>query len=217
MEIEFNGVSNSKLKEICNTYGIEADVFPLASRDAICPREVGREFGDGETYYLAEESCWHGYYFCGGFNCGRSSKLPSGSGTTIRTKPRIKSSEGKTGNVCESARCLEGANCDSSSDSSGAILIFFIIVGVFLLLLFLAPILGPMVALGIELGMAILLGVFDLITFGVFRKKFKRVIAYFPSPPSDTQLNHIIGDVASFGGLPRRFGPQYGTNGFWLL
>ncbi|MFX0208240.1 MAG: hypothetical protein ACFFDT_19805, partial [Candidatus Hodarchaeota archaeon] len=65
--------------------------------------------------------------------------------------------------------------------------------------------------------LALLLGIFDLVTFGIFRRKFKRLIVYFPTAPSNSQLDRIFGDAASFGGLPRRFHPKYGTNGFWLL
>ena len=210
MEIEFNGISSNTLHEICNNHGVNVEVFPLASRDTICSREKGRTFGGGETYYLAEESCWHGYYFCGGYQCGRASSHPAGRrGPSVQTKPRRKTSR--------SADCSGSGDCGTSSDSAGALIIFFLIIAIFLLLIFLAPIIGPLVALGIELGLALLLGVFDLLTFGVFRKKFKRVIVYFPTPPSNAQLDRIIGDASSLGGLPRRFQSRYGTNGFWLL
>ncbi len=216
MEIEFNGITANKLQEICDTRGITSEILPLASRDTICPRENVRTFGDGSSYYLVEESCWHGYYFCGAFNCGRSSRHTSRSSAMIQSTSS-KKARGKSGNICESTRCFEGASCDSSSDSSGAFIIFFLIIAIFMLLIFLAPVLGPLVAIGIELGLAFMLVIFDLLTFGIFRKKFKRVLVYFPTSPSDEQLKHVIGDVATFGGLPRRFHPEYGTNGFWLL
>ncbi|MFX0015356.1 MAG: hypothetical protein ACFFBQ_06930 [Promethearchaeota archaeon] len=216
MEIEFNGISSDSIKEICNSHGITAEIFPLASRDTICSREKGHTFGNGEIYYLTEESCWHGYYWCGGYQCGRSSRYPTtGRGrTSLRTRSRKETSRRSD---CTYLDCSGSSDCDTSSDSSGAIIIFFLIIAIFFLLIFLAPVLGPMVALGIELGLALLLGVFDLITFGIFRKKFKRLIVYFSTSPSETQLNRIIGDAASFGGLPRRFKPKYGTNGFWVL
>ena len=75
----------------------------------------------------------------------------------------------------------------------------------------------PLVALGIELVLALLIGVFDIISFGIFRKKFRRILVHFPKPPSTDVMYSIIADSASFGGLPRRFRPQYGSNGFWLL
>ena len=62
MEIEFNGITANKLQEICGTRGITSEILPLASRDTICPRKDVRTFGDGSSYYLVEESCWHGYY-----------------------------------------------------------------------------------------------------------------------------------------------------------
>jgi hypothetical protein len=216
MDIEFNGIASNTIQEICNNHRVTAEVYSLSNRDTICPREEGREFGDGETYYLAEESCWHGYYWCGGFRCGRTPSYPSDRDrTTIRTRSgRRESSRGAN---CTSADCSGTGDCDTSSDSSGAFIIFFIIIAVVLLLILLAPIIGPVVVLGIELGLALLLGVFDLITFGIFRKKFKRLIVHFPTSPSISQLNQIIGDAASLGGLPRRFNPRYGTNGFWIL
>ncbi|MFX0174359.1 MAG: hypothetical protein ACFE9L_20980 [Candidatus Hodarchaeota archaeon] len=218
MEIEFNGISVSTLQEICDSQGISAEIFPLASRDAICPREEGRTFGDGETYYLVEESCWHGYFFCGNVNCGRTSTATRlGTGRArIRTRSSRKPSERTSGCDCSSTDC-SGADCDSSSDSSGALIIFFLIIAVFLLLIFLSPIIGPMVALGIELGLTLLLGLFDLLTFGIFRKKFKRVLIYFRTPLSDSQLRQFVANVASMGGLPRHFLPRYDTNGFWIL
>ncbi len=217
MEIEFNGITANKLQEICDDRGITSEILPLASRDTICPREDVRTFGDGTSYYLVEESCWHGYYFCGAFNCGRSSRVASRRTAMIQPKSSKKPGSGRTSNICESARCFEGGSCDTGSDSSGAFIIFFLIIAIFMLLIFLAPVLGPLVALGIELGLAFMLVIFDLLTFGIFRKKFKRVLIYFPTSPSDEQLKHVIGDAATFGGLPRRFHPEYGTNGFWLL
>ncbi|MFX1283850.1 MAG: hypothetical protein ACFFB5_09345 [Promethearchaeota archaeon] len=215
MEIEFNGIDENTLREICTNQGVKAEIFPLASRDTICSREKGRIFGEGETYYLIEESCWHGYYWCGGYQCGRSSKYPSDrKRTSMQGRSRKETS--KTGD-CRYVDCSGSGDCDASSDSLGAIVIFFLIIAVVLLLIYLAPIIGPMIALGIELGLALLLGVFDLITFGIFRRKFKRLIVYFPSIPSNMQIDQIIGDVASFGGLPRRYRPKYGTNGFWVL
>ena len=50
MEIEFNGITATKLQEICDTRGITSEILPLASRDSICPREQVREFGDGEMH-----------------------------------------------------------------------------------------------------------------------------------------------------------------------
>ncbi|MFX0211890.1 MAG: hypothetical protein ACFFDT_38295, partial [Candidatus Hodarchaeota archaeon] len=147
MEIEFNGITSNTLQEICNNHGVKAEVFSLASRDTICSREKGQSFGNGETYYLIKESCWHGYYWCGGYQCGRSSSYPSGrKRTSIRTRSRKETS--KTSD-CTYLDCSGSGDCDTSSDSSGAIIIFFLIIAVFLLLIFLAPIIGPMVALGI--------------------------------------------------------------------
>jgi hypothetical protein len=216
MEIEFNGITASTLHEICTTQGISAEILPLASRDAICPREEGRTFGDGETYYLVEESCWHGYFFCGNVNCGRASAgtQPRPGRARIQAKPSRKAFDKTSG--CDCSGC-SGADCDASSDSSGAFLIFFLIIAIFLLLIFLAPVLGPMVALGIELGLALFLGVFDLLTFGIFRKRFKRVLVYFRTPLSDSQLRQLVRSAASLGGLPRRSLPRFGTNGFWIL
>ncbi|MFX0183538.1 MAG: hypothetical protein ACFE95_10695 [Candidatus Hodarchaeota archaeon] len=216
MEIEFNGIPASELKKISNIQGISAEILPLASRDAICPREEGRTFGDGETYYLVEESCWHGYFFCGNVNCGRTSAATKQGRARIQARPSKKASGKTSGCDCSGADC-SGADCDTSSDSSGAFIIFFIIIAIFLLLIFLAPVLGPMVALGIELGLALFLGVFDLLTFGIFRKRFKRVLVYIRTPLSDSQLRQLVGSVASMGGLPRRPLPKYGTNGFWIL
>ena len=75
----------------------------------------------------------------------------------------------------------------------------------------------PLVALGIELFLAILFGLFDILSFGIFRKKFKRTLVHFSKPPSEDRMHSIIADSASFGGLPRRYRSQYGSNGFWLL
>ena len=85
------------------------------------------------------------------------------------------------------------------------------------MLIALAPYLFTGIVVVVELGLAIILGLFDIITFGIFRKKFKRVLVYFTSSPSDDKLNQLISDVASQGGLPRRFDYAYFTNGWWIL
>ncbi|MHA2247633.1 MAG: hypothetical protein ACXADY_21975, partial [Candidatus Hodarchaeales archaeon] len=217
MEIEFNGITADNLQRICDGYGINSEVFPLARRDTICSRKEGRAFGDGESYYIVEESCWHGYFFCGGYNCGRSShRIPRGT-STIRTTPSTRSTKGRSESGCSYVDCGSDTDCGGSSDSLGALVIFFLIIAAIILLIAAAPYLVTAAVFAIELGFTILLGLFDLLTFGIFRKKFKRVLIYFPKPLSDTQLKQVIGDTASLGGLPRRFRPQYGTNGFWVL
>jgi hypothetical protein len=65
--------------------------------------------------------------------------------------------------------------------------------------------------------LAILFGLFDVISFGVFRKKFRRVLVHFPTPLSQDEMHTIITNAAIFGGLSRGYQPQYGSNGFWLL
>jgi len=219
MEIEFNAVSEDDLRQICNNHGFtSAEILPLSRRDAICPREEGRQFSDGQTYYLAEESCWHGYYYCGDYRCCyRTSSYRASGAPRIKTSPSVRGrTSRRSGDSCSNLDC-SGANCDAGSDSAGALMIFIIVIALFLLLIFLAPYIGPMIALGIELGLAFLLALFDILTFGLFRKKFKRVLVYFPTPPSDNQLRSFIIDVASMGGLPRRYLSSYYTNGFLLL
>ena len=72
-----------------------------------------------------------------------------------------------------------------------------------------------------NLTLAIIIGLFDVLTFGVFRRRFKRVLVHFPKTPSETELKQIIADSAAIGGLPRRYIPflkqSYYSNGFWLL
>ena len=221
MEIEFNGINADILKEICSQNNIKADILQLSARDAICAREEAKEFADGTSLYLIDESCCRGYYFCGSYNCGRTSK---GSRTVIgRGQPRGRIGSERKGrsssNGCNASgsNCNTSSDCDSSNDSSGAIIIFFLILIAFFLLIYLSPYIFPMVALGIEFVLAIFLGFFDVLSFGVFRKKFKRVLVHFPSSPSNEEIKSIIIDAASFGGLTRGYQPQYGSNGFWLL
>jgi hypothetical protein len=219
MEVEFNGISADTLREICNQHKIDVEVIPLAARDAVCARPEVQEFGEGAGMYMADESCCRGYYYCGYYNCGRSTRAPSsykggrGRGGKVRTTSGSRS----TGD-CSGTNCNTGTtDCDSSSDSAGALVIFLLIVVLFLAIIYLAPYIMPLVALGIELFLAILFGLFEILSFGIFRKKFRRILVHFPKPPSDDLMRSIIVDSASFGGLPRRFRPQYESNGFWLL
>jgi hypothetical protein len=119
---------------------------------------------------------------------------------------------------CGGTDC-SGADCSGSNDSAGALIIFFLIVAIFIALIYLSPVLGPVVALGIELGLAVLLGIFDLLTFGLFRKRFRRALVYF-SPdksPSPSQINDLIAEIANQGGLSHRFRPGYGSSGFGMM
>ena len=219
MELEFNAISEADLRQVCMNHGhTSVEILLLSNRDAICPREEGRQFGDGETYYLAEESCWRGYYYCGDYRCCyRTSRARITSGTRISTTSSARGRTSRRSRTdCSSLDC-SGTNCDTGSDSSGALVIFIIVLALFLLLIFLAPYIGPMIVLGIELGMAFLLLLFNILTFGLFRKKFKRILVYFPTAPSTEQLEKIIIDVASKGGLPRRYHSDYYTNGFLIL
>lgn len=226
MEIEFNGISEKILEEICNSQGIKAEFLPLAKRDAICPREEGRTFGDGEAYVVAEESCWHGYYYCGHINCGRTHSRTSTYRGRTSTRRGTKKASGSSRSSCYSSSdgdCCSGSSSsstdcgESSSDAFAALIIIIAIIGLILVLIAVAPYLFTAIAVVFEFGLAVLIGLFDILTFGVFRKKFKRVLVYFHSPPSETQLNKLIGDAAALGGLPRRYSYDYYTNGWWIM
>lgn len=226
MEIEFNGISEKTLEEICNSQGIKAEFLPLAKRDAICPREEGRTFGDGEAYVIAEESCWHGYYYCGHINCGRTHSGTSTHRVRSRTGRGAKKTGGSSRSSCYSSSdgdCCSGSSSsstdcgDSGNDAFAAILIFLAIIAVIIIFIALAPYLFSAAVFILEFGLVVTIGLFDILTFGIFRKKFKRVLVYFHSPPSDAQLNKLIGDAAALGGLPRRYSYDYYTNGWWIL
>ncbi|MHA2167955.1 MAG: hypothetical protein ACXAAT_19075 [Candidatus Hodarchaeales archaeon] len=219
MEVEFNGISADALREICSSHNVKADILPLAARDTVCAREEVREFGGGSGTYMAEESCCRGYYYCGHYNCGRTSKAPSTyTGGRGRSGTVRRSSKGSSSNNCSGSgsNCGSTGNCDSSSDSSGAIVVFFLIVILFFAIIYFGPLLIPIVAAGIELVLAIFFGLFNVLSFGIFRNKFKRVLVHIPDASTET-THEIIVDAANFGGLPRRHNPKYNSNGFWLL
>ncbi|MFW9778530.1 MAG: hypothetical protein ACFFE8_06715 [Candidatus Heimdallarchaeota archaeon] len=226
MDLEFHGVSAETIENICQTQGLKGQVFPLTSRDVICPKEEGVMLDDGDMYYIMEETCWHGYYICGNIRCGHASgRLPSPSGTSTlgRLRPRGEVSRKRSARQCRNVDCggtdCSGTDCSGSNDSAGALVIFFLIVAIFLLLIYLSPILGPVVALGIELGLTVLLGIFDLLTFGIFRNRFKRALVYFPPEivPSSSQINNLVSEIAHQGGLTHRFRPGYGSSGFGMI
>lgn len=221
MELEFNGIDVKTIEEVLKNNNVDSEIFPLASRDTICPRENLKDFGDGSSYYLVEESCWHGYYFCGGFNCGRTSHRSSGSSTLRLKSPTTRGKVGRSksrSSNCSSntGNCNSDNDCDSS-DSLGAIVIILLLVAVLVFLIAASPIILPALAAGIELGLAFLLGAFNFLTFGLFRKKLQRTFVHLPKSPSSDQLDQIIRDIASFGGLPRGYHSRFGTNGFWLF
>ncbi|MHA1977568.1 MAG: hypothetical protein ACW98F_07550 [Candidatus Hodarchaeales archaeon] len=203
---------------------VKADVIALAARDTVCARQEVQDFGDGTGGAMVDETCCRGYYYCGDINCGRSTRSSSSSYSGGRGRGR--SSGTKTGRSssrgCRSSgsgNCNSGSDCDSNnSDSAGALIVFFAIVLIFLAIIYLAPYFIPLVAIGIELVLALFFGLFELISFGIFRKKFRRVLIHFPGGhPEDETMVNIITDAASLGGLTRHYKQQYGTNGFWFL
>lgn len=226
MEIEFHGVSADTIEKVCQSQGLQGQVFALTSRDVICPKDEGVMLDDGATYYIMEETCWHGFYICGNVRCGNASSRASstsGSSAVGRLRPRGEISKKRSARDCRHVDCsggdCSGTDCAGSNDSAGALIIFFVIVAIFIALIALAPILGPVVALGIELGLALFLGVFDLLTFGIFRKRFNRALVYFSpdKPPSDTQINGLVAEIANQGGIPHQFRHGYGSNGFGMI
>ena len=222
MEVEFNGISADTISEICAQHRVKADVVALAARDTVCARQEVQEFGDGSGAPMVDEVCCRGYYYCGDINCGRSTRSSSTSysGGLGRVRSSGKGTGRSSSRGCNSqgSGCTSNSDCDSNSDSAGALVLFIVIVAVFLLILYLAPYIIPAVALGIEFVLAIFFGLFEILSFGIFRKKFKRVLVHFPDghPPDETMKN-IITDAATFGGLTRHYIPGYGSNGSWLL
>ncbi|WP_455141335.1 hypothetical protein [Candidatus Hodarchaeum mangrovi] len=231
MEIEFNGISGVELRTICDNNGLSnAEILPLSRRDTICPKEEIQEFGDGESYYLIEESCWRGYYFCGDVQCGRTpTHRPAGTAAShpisqgrVGRKYRGRSSS-SPGCDCSGTDCSStSTDCEgSNSDSLGAIAIFLLIIAIIVIIIWLLPFLIPIFIGLANLGLAILFALFDLLSFGIFRKRYKRVLVHFPQEPSRDQLKKVIADSASMGGLPRRNVPylnkSFYSNGFWLL
>jgi hypothetical protein len=203
MDIEFQGVSAERIESICQSQGLKGQVFPLTSRDVICPKEEGVMLDDGAMYYIMEESCWHGYYICGNLRCGSASRgVPSAPSTSTlgRLRPRGEISKKRSASDCRTVDCggtdCSGADCSGSNDSAGALIIFFLIVAIFIALIYLSPVLGP-----------------------VFQKRFRRALVYF-SPdksPSPSQINDLIAEIANQGGLSHRFRPGYGSSGFGMM
>ena len=228
MELEFNGISAEVISEICAQHRVPADVMRLAARDTVCARQEVQDFGDGSGAAMVDETCCRGYYYCGDINCGRSTRLSSssysggrGRGRSSGTRVGRSSSGSSSSGGCRSydtGNCSSSSDCDSNSDSVGALVAFFAIIMVFLAIIYLAPYFIPLVALGFELVLALFFGLFELFSFGIFRKKFRRVLVHFPGGhPNDETMTNIIIDAASFGGLTRHYIPKYGSNGFWLL
>jgi len=231
MEIEFNGISGVELRTICDNNGLgTAEILPLSRRDTICPKEEIQEFGDGESYYLLEESCWRGYFYCGDVQCGRTpTHRPAG---TAASRPISQGRVGRKyrGRSSTSPSCdCSGTDCSSpstdceggNSDSLGAIAIFLLIIALIVIIIWLLPVLIPLFIGLANLGLTLLFALFDILSFGIFRKRYRRVLVHFPKEPSTDQLKRIIVDSASMGGLPRRVVPylnkSFYSNGFWLL
>ena len=231
MEIEFNGISGIELRTICDNNGLgNAEILPLSRRDTICPKEEVQEFGDGESYYILEESCWRGYFYCGDVQCGRTS-----THRPVRTATSPPISQGRVGSKyrggsSRSPSCdCSGTDCSStstdceggSSDSLGAIAIFLLIIIIIALIIWLLPVLIPLFIGLANLGLALLFALFDILSFGIFRKKYRRVLVHLPQEPTSEQLKRVIADSAGMGGLPRRIVPylnkSFYSNGFWLL
>jgi hypothetical protein len=201
----------------------------LAARDTVCVRQEVQEFGDGVGAAMVDETCCRGYFYCSNINCGRTTRSSPTSYTRSRSRGRTSGSRtGRTSSSgcrssgsnsdCNTGNCNTNSDCDSNSDGIGALIAFFAIVAIFLLIIYLAPYFIPLVALGIEFVLAIFFGLFELLSFGIFRKKFRRVLVHFPGGhPDDVAMANIIADAASFGGLTRHYVPRLGSNGFWFL
>ncbi|MHA1974268.1 MAG: hypothetical protein ACTSW1_14810 [Candidatus Hodarchaeales archaeon] len=222
MEIEFNGISEGELRSICSNLGLKADILALKKRYLVCENDEVRDFGEGEISYYVYDDCCHGYFYCGGHECRGSPEYRSRTGgrsTRRRTGPRGRTSRSKT-STCD-CNDYSGNDCGGTNDTLAAIIIFIAIVALVLFIMWLIPVLIPIFISLVNLGLAAMLGLFNIITFGALRKKFKRVLVYLPKDPDRETLERLISEVATFGGLPRRFSPpfKYGyyTNGFFLL
>ncbi|MHA1983734.1 MAG: hypothetical protein ACW967_05235 [Candidatus Hodarchaeales archaeon] len=192
MELDFDGISATKLKEITDNMNLKADIYPSKRHGPVCTRERG--YYDSPASQ-SDDSCFCAYYYCYGYNCG-SYRRRSRSGCSSR------------GNN----------DCSGSDGGSGeAIVILLVIIVLVALIIIFLPEIVAVTVIGIELGLAVIVAIFDLITFGVFRNRFYRTSIHFHSEMNTGQEKDFIRNVVQNGGLPKNYLPEYQTIGFTIF
>lgn len=100
-----------------------------------------------------------------------------------------------------------GSNCEADDEAGALILAIIIIMLLMVILIAVAPFIFAAAALLIDILIAGAIGLFDLVTFGLFRKYLRRT--YFRlHAPNQPALQNAYMELVAKGGLPK-------APGFW--
>ncbi|OLS24535.1 MAG: hypothetical protein HeimC3_19650 [Candidatus Heimdallarchaeota archaeon LC_3] len=197
--MEFEGISATKLKEISDGMNLQIDTYPSKRHGPMCTREKGYYSSSSSGYGTTDDTCFCGYYYCYGYNCGSSS---SGGCGGSRSKRRGGSS----------------SNCNDSGGGGGeAILLLIVIIIVIALIIILFPYIASATLIAIDIGIAVAIALFDIVTFGVFRTRFYRTTVNFQTIMKSDQEKEFVRHAVANGGLPRDYLPEYNTRGFSIF
>ena len=203
--MEFDGISATKLKEISDRMNLEVDAYPSKRHGPMCTTEKGYYSSSSSGYGTTDDACFCGYYYCYGYNCG-SSRSGGGGGSRSKRRGGSNSNCGSTG------------DCGDSGGGGGeALLILIVIVMVIALIIIFFPQIVAITFIGIDIVIAVLVAIFDLITFGVFRTRFYRTTVNFNTVMKPDQEKEFVKLAVASGGLPRDYLPEYNTSGFFIF
>jgi hypothetical protein len=210
--INFAGISHNEMANIINSRGNNAKiVFPVKA--PIC-----KDTGTEPVYY---EDSYDDCCYC--YDCGPSYNYSCyyclRRDRYARSKSGRSSSSSSSSSSCDchpSGDCGDG-DCDSGGGDALAVLVIFIVV--IMLLFFILTYLPEIVILtigGMELLLAGLLTVFNLVTFGIFRSRFKGTHVDFTDINED-EIRATIREAVIAGGIPLNYRSHWSTMGFTLF
>lgn len=192
--VEFSGIGREKLRKIIYNRNSSAKIV-YRKDNAVCGGQSKEttyvdSYDDAFCYYL---DCGPCYYV----NCGPSCTYGS----------RSRSDCSCTGTDDSSS------NCDMGDDNAagGIIAIFAVIALVLLIIIFLPYVIGAAVIV-FNLALAGILALFNVITLGAFKDRFRKTHVNLPDTPRE-EFEGFIKEVAYQGGVPTNI-PGLDTMGF---
>jgi len=193
--LTFHGVKYEEIDRVCQANGISCEKRAIPR---YCANKEQKEKHATERYSGTMYSAYDlDAEFCCYYTC-----IPD-----CTYSRRRRSTCGGTSSGCENCGDCSDTDSDDCGGAVGVIVLLMVIVAVIAFLILIAPAAVTLAVMGLDLLLAGIVMLFDLLTLGIFHRYLTRTRVFIQTE-DDNLLAKIFYEVAMIGGLPR-------VKGFW--